>query len=126
MYPLSGSGWRKLRPSSWKSCVKRQRRDISTDITLREDDDIFDYEYDPPQLNFVAATWPTKSGKSQSQVERYCENEVKNSEAGRICSAISYFNFSSYVQQCIEDIQVQCHNFFLNGLFVCLIYHCMM
>ena len=106
VYSMVSQGWSKLGPSSFKSCGSRKRRAIATETTLPDYDADLDYIYDPPQLASVSITWPTKTGKTKSQVEAYCRTAVATSEPGNICSGISDFSYLPFILQCVEDVQV--------------------
>ena len=105
---ISGQGWSKLGSSSFRNCDKRIRRESSSTLILPDYGGEFDYQYDPPQLIYVPVTWPTKAGKTKAEVETRCQKEVKESDAGKICAVIADFPFSSFIQQCVEDVQVCC------------------
>ena len=87
-------------------CNKRKRRSLDAGVVLPEDDDSVFYKYDPAPMEPVNITWPTTSGKTQSQVRSYCNHKLRNSAPGKLCTKLPDFSFDTYVQQCMDDIQV--------------------
>ena len=87
-------------------CNKRKRRSLDAGVVLPEDDDSVFYKYDPAPMEPVNITWPTTSGKTQSQVRSYCNQKLRNSAPGKLCTKLPDFSFDTYVQQCMDDIQV--------------------
>ena len=98
-------GWKEFRYGG-SSCKRRKRRSAENFILLPEDDEAVDYVYDPRPLPYVGVHWPTKSGKTKTQVTTYCNKSIRDSAPGKICAKISNFNFTSFLLQCIEDIKV--------------------
>ena len=64
------------------------------------------YDYQPKQPDSKQPTWPTKSGRTRAGVEAFCNTAIRNSTVGKVCSKIWKFPFDHYVQQCMDDIQV--------------------
>lgn len=87
-------------------CNKRKRRSIQKTVVLPEEDDSAFYVYNPPPLIQVNITWPTPKNKTLSDVRKYCNNLLKNSGPGRLCAKLPDFSFETYMQQCIDDVQV--------------------
>ena len=98
-------GWKEIRYGGL-NCRRRMRRSTENVIILPEDNQAFDYVYDPKPLPNVTINWPTKSGKTEAQVGDYCNKTIKDSAPGKICAKISSFNFTSFLLQCIDDIKV--------------------
>eukprot|EP00795_Rhopilema_esculentum_P008757 gene8757-14783_t len=105
-YLDTSQGWRELKPLL-PSCGERKRRSVEETILIpsTNDDDAF-YVYHPANISFTVPSWPTPLGKSKLEVEVYCNNTVKNSAPGKICSAIKKFDIDSFTNQCITDVQI--------------------
>ena len=76
-------------------------------VILPKNDQDVNYKYNPDQPSGIIPSFPTKSGRPEVEVKAYCSNAIRNSSAGRICSAIPDFPFDHYIKQCVKDIQVQ-------------------
>ncbi|XP_057303015.1 uncharacterized protein LOC130638810 isoform X2 [Hydractinia symbiolongicarpus] len=87
---------------------RRRRRAISNTIIIPDEGDDTIYEYDPPDRSFVPSTWPTSSGKTQAQVESFCNNSILNSTSGKGCSVTlgADFDIATFRQECVSDIQI--------------------
>lgn len=105
-YSLGLQGWKSLGFSANYKCSQRKRRATDDSILLPNDEDFSNYIYDPTPFNVTIPSWPTKTGKAKNSVTLYCTKAVKDSEAGRVCGVIPSFNFSSFIDQCIEDVKV--------------------
>ena len=102
----SNDGWKEIRYGGSNKCSSRKRRSLENVIILPEDDEAVDYEYDPKPLPNITISWPTKTGKTEKEVVKYCNDTIRNSAPGKVCKKISGFDFTSFVQQCIDDIKV--------------------
>ena len=115
----SNDGWKEIRykqqtdPNTQTTeCKIKQNNSTANEslnnvITLPEDDEAVDYEYDPKPLPNITISWPTTTGKTEKEVVRYCNDKIRNSAPGKVCKKISGFDFTSFLQQCIDDIKVR-------------------
>lgn len=58
-------------------------------------------------VSFQSATWPTQSGKTESQARAACSNKVISSQAYLQCKDFSPDNFTTEIENCVRDVQVQ-------------------
>ena len=115
-YSISLQGWKTLGSSFSYKCNQRKRRAIDDSILLPNNDDFSNYIYDPAPFDVTIPSWPTKSGKTKNSVTVYCAKAVKDSEPGKVCGVIPTFNFSSFIDQCIEDVKVNIEIYLLRIL----------
>eukprot|EP00795_Rhopilema_esculentum_P011219 gene11219-21402_t len=98
-----------LRFANEDICSRRKRRSVhrsGDSITIPDDDGSSDYVYDPTPLNITIPVWPTKTGKTQADVQKYCTDTIMNSQTGKMCQKLDSFDFSPTIDQCVEDIKV--------------------
>ena len=107
IYQIGSAGYKEYRFPSLKHCGNRQRPPTDGEIDLPDDEPPPDYKYDPDNKNVTIPNWPTKTGKTRLEVTNYCSNAIKNSQGGRICSKIDFFDFQLYIVQCVSDIRVR-------------------
>eukprot|EP00794_Sanderia_malayensis_P012371 gene12371-13641_t len=108
-YRQGFEGWKDLNFPGGQNCGKRRkRRSTDENIILPDDDnDLANYVYNPKPLVIVAPQWPTASGKTQATVKAYCEQEINNSTAAKICSKLlDNINFTKFVSECVADVQI--------------------
>ena len=79
---------------------------LSSIVVLPISDNVTNYTFKPDEPTGTIPDWPTKSGRTKENVEEHCNNTIRNSPSGKICSIIPGFPFHYFVQQCITDIQV--------------------
>eukprot|EP00794_Sanderia_malayensis_P012364 gene12364-13634_t len=101
-------GWKNLKFPGGQHCGRRRRRrSTTTDIVLPEDNVATGYIYDPsPIIKFTPPQWPTASGKTKNNVTSHCTDRIMSSEPGEVCKSIPDFDFSPFIEQCIEDVQI--------------------
>eukprot|EP00795_Rhopilema_esculentum_P011235 gene11235-21422_t len=90
-------------------CSRRKRRSVHRSgdfITIPDDDGSSDYVYDPTPINITIPVWPTKTGKTQADVQKYCTDTIMNSQTGKMCQKLDSFDFSPTIDQCVEDIKI--------------------
>ena len=75
-------------------------------VILPKSDKEANYAFKPDQPTGKIPGWPTSTGRKKEQIERYCNDKIRNSSSGTICSIIPKFPLHQYVQQCMTDIQV--------------------
>lgn len=94
--------------AAFANCPSRKKRAVSNVIVVPDEGDDTIYEYDPPDREFVLPTWPTKSGKTFSEVEQFCNESIFNSTTGKVCSVTlrSDFDVAAFRNECISDIQL--------------------
>ena len=51
-------------------------------------------------------TWPTATGKTESDVKAYCDHTIRNSAVGRACALIAGFPFQNYIDECLINVKV--------------------
>lgn len=89
--------------------MRQQHSHIATiNLNQTDDDDNTINDYDPPDQNFLPKTWPTPSGKTQAEVEAFCDNAILNSTSGQACSLTlgDSFGIATFRRECISDILV--------------------
>ena len=99
------------RMKDWVELVApRANRDntlqLNKKVFLPTIENVTNYTFKPDEPTGTIPDWPTKSGRTKDKVEEHCNNAIRNSPSGRICSIIPDFPFHHFVQQCITDIQV--------------------
>ena len=107
MYRIDSAGYKEYRFPALQHCGNRQRPSTGNEIDLPDSGPHPDYRYDPTNKNVTIPTWPTKNGKTRLEVTNYCNNKIRNSQGGTICSRIDVFDFQPYIVQCISDVQVR-------------------
>ena len=96
-------GWVELVPPNGNIELKGSPNAVVI-LPLNEDDT--NYEFEPENMTNVIPQWPTPSNRTKLAVEAYCNNIIRHSTSGKICSIIPSFPFHHFVLQCITDIQV--------------------
>ena len=94
-----------------KECEKQIKENAKiADDRTDEDREIVDFE-DRENIN---TKWPTPTGKTEAQVQKLCEDKIKNSPLGKECARIlgDKFNFDNLIKGCKEDIRVRIFEFF--------------
>ena len=56
-------------------------------------------------------TWPTATGKTESDVKAYCDNAIRNTAVARACASITDFPFQTYIDECLINVLVNKANF---------------
>ncbi|XP_025096161.1 uncharacterized protein LOC112565098 isoform X2 [Pomacea canaliculata] len=64
------------------------------------------FTYDPYFNASDSATWPTQSGKTESQARAACSNRVISSQAYLQCKDFSPDNFTTEIENCVRDVQL--------------------
>ncbi|XP_057295478.1 von Willebrand factor D and EGF domain-containing protein-like isoform X2 [Hydractinia symbiolongicarpus] len=101
----SAINFKTIFPAAFAHCSNQS---LSNTIIVPDEDDNTIYEYDPPDQNFVPKTWPTPTGKTQAQVEAFCDNAILNSTSGQACSLTlgDSFGIATFRRECISDILI--------------------
>lgn len=104
-YQLASSGYKEFRFPALEHCEMKKQPTGDLDLPDNKPDTDL---YDPKnKTNGTAPTWPTPKGKTKIFVTNYCNNAIRNSQVGKICSKIDSFDFQQHITQCISDIQVR-------------------
>ena len=102
------------------SANRGNTRHQNNKVFLPKNENATNCTFSPDRPSGIIPDWPTKSGRTKEKVEEHCNNAIRNSPSGRICSIIPGFPFHHFVHQCITDIQVlfefflQCFDTFMH------------
>ena len=65
------------------------------------------YFYDPPPINISMPSFPTPTGKTESNARNTCVRSIRSSAAGKAClKIIKNFDIQLYIDQCVTDVRV--------------------
>ena len=91
-----------------KHCTNRRKRGTANVEILNDNNDFYEFNVDLNNTNISLPSWPTKSGRTENEVRKYCLDAVLNTTAGKLCfeKFKNQISLNGNIEQCVEDIKV--------------------
>ena len=92
-----------------KHCTNlRKRSAVNVEILNDNNDYYYEFNVDLNNTNISLPSWPTKSGRTENEVRKYCLDAVLSTTAGKLCfeKFKNQISLNGSIEQCVEDIKV--------------------